>query len=299
MIKTATHKLVKSFKPLTSPEDEIKLFETWQETRDNKILETIILEYSPIIRRAAKELSNYNVDEEELIAEGLAAMVDAANRFDLNNGARFATYAKVWCKGMMYGFIIKNYFPVNICSSHNRKKLFFSLKKLIAFHLKTEGHFHLTSDLIKELSESHSLSEYEISCMYEMFRSPQTALDAPVSHVDDGDEDQTLLMGDILEDESARSDLKVQTENEVRFQKEIIYKTMYSVLSPKEREIFMAQALAEKDEKVTLEELGKRFKITKERIRQIRNVAHDKISNELTRKHKAGELNPDDFLSIT
>lgn len=299
MTKTATHKLVKSYKPLTSPEGEKKMFEEWRKTGDNKILGTIIMEYSPIIRRAAKELTNYGVDEEELLAEGLAAMVDAANRFDLDHGARFSTYAKVWCKGMMFGFIIKNYFPVNICSSHNRKKLFFSLKKLIAQHLKSEGVFHLTGELIKELAESHSLTEYEISCMYEMFRSPHTTLDAPASQVDDGEEDQTLLLGDVIEDENARTDLLVEHADEVEFRKELISKTMEKVLSPKEREIFSAQELMDKEDKITLETLGNKLNVSKERIRQIRNAAHTKVSNELFRQKRMGNLNPDDFLSVT
>ena len=332
VIKTSDARLfVKSYQPLLNKEAEKKLFQAWWDSNptasqkfldpenkdvtcfrggdDETYLTRIILSYGPIIRRAIKELAGYKMSEDELLSEGLIALAEAARRYNpLNHGAtRFAAYAKVCVKGMMQGYIMKNFFFVHMCTNHTKKKLFYSLRKLIAIELHKHGQFRLTPAITAELAESHKLSEHDVVQMYVMFQNPYFSLDAPrlndpsINKNEDNSwmhNGSTTTLGEMLFNKEGNTEDMVLNDDEFAFHKRIVKNAMANVLTDREQTIFVAQVLAiDKDEQRTLDDLGDQYGVSKERIRQLRILAEKKVDDEIIRLVEEMELAPRDLFS--
>ena len=331
-IKTSDARLfVKSYQPLLNKEDEKKLFQEWWNSNptasrefidpenkdvtcfrggdDETYLTQIILSYGPIIRRAIKELAGYKMSEDELLSEGLIALAEAARRYNpSNHGAtRFAAYAKVCVKGMMQGYIMKNFFFVHMCTNHTKKKLFYSLRKLIAIELHKHGQFKLTPAITTELATSHKLSEHDVVQMYVMFQNPYFSLDAPrmndpTSNRNDDNSwvhnGSTSTLGELLFNKDGNTETMVMNDDEFEFHKRIVKSAMTNVLTDREQTIFVAQVLAiDKDEQRTLDNLGDQYGVSKERIRQLRILAEKKVDQEIIRLVEEMDMIPRDLFS--
>lgn len=288
---------VKQFRPLLKVEEERELFEAWRQTGDNnKYLTKIVIHYGPIIWRAIKELSGYQMPQDELLSEGLIALIEAANRFDLNAGVRFATYAKVCVKGMMQGYITKNYFLMHVCTNHNKKRLFYALRKRIAIAMMQTGQFKLTTKVAAEFAEEHGVSITDVQQMYDMFKRPHESLHDLVS----SSEDDSLTREDTIAEMHPEGDaMKLVIDDDVvTFQKGLISRAMDNVLTDREKQIFRAQLLSEKEDQQTLESLGLSLGISKERVRQLRNKASTKVEAEVTRLIADTGMTPGDMFIV-
>jgi RNA polymerase sigma-32 factor len=304
-IKTSDARaFVRGYLPLLTAKQEKTMFQAWWDTNpagfkafmdpenkevtkftggnDNLYLTRIILAYSPAIRRAMKELANYRIDEEELLSEGLIALAEAARRYapSEHDDVRFAAYAKICVKGMMQGYIMRNFFMIQFCTNHSKKRLFYSMRKLIAIELQNKGSFRMTKEVIRKLAVDHNLDESDVALMYEMFQKPYESLDQPVRG-SVFDQEPTLL-GETLEDHEASADEAVFQENEVKFHRTLVIEAM-QVLTHREKTVFVAQVLMEKERQRTLDDLGLEFSVSKERIRQVRIEAMEKMNVELHR----------------
>jgi RNA polymerase sigma-32 factor len=333
-IKTSDARIfVKSYQPLLDKDSEKKLFRAWWDSNpeastaffdpentdvkrfcggdDETYLTRIIVSYGPIIRRAIKELAGYKMPEDELLSEGLIALAEAARRYipASHEGTRFSAYAKVCVKGMMQGYIMKNFFFVHMCTNHTKKKLFYSLRKLIAIELHKHGQFKLTPAVTKELAENHKLTEHDVVQMYVMFQNPYFSLDAPRQH--DGNNasreengwtntggSRSSTLGELLYNKESNTEDMVLNADEIEFHKRIVENAMTNVLTDREQTIFVAQVLAiDKDEQRTLDNLGEQYGVSKERIRQLRILAEKKVDEEIIRIVDEMELVPRDLFS--
>lgn len=287
--KKTTSSFVEAYRTLLTVEEERALFERWHKSGSNDDLTEIVTAYSPIIVRTIKELSGYNADREELTSEGLIALVESAKRFELSRGLRFSTYAKTWVRGIMLGYITKNYFMVNVCTSHNKKKLFFSLRKLIAMELTKHGSFELDTATANEMAVEHAVEPEIVFSIYDMIRMPYLSLSEPTNDEDEQTREYYIPSEtpQILEVISEMSGIK--------FHKKLISDAMDRVLDDREKRIFKAQVLTSKDDHQILETLGKEFDITKERVRQIRNTAMEKVTKEIRRYAEINSLSTEDI----
>jgi RNA polymerase sigma-32 factor len=301
-IKTSDARaFVKGFKELLTLDEERTLFQSWWDTNpqgfadlldttnrdvvkftggnDDLYLTRIILLYGPLIRRSIKELSSYKMDEDELLSEGLIALAEAARRFTPSEHAdvRFATYAKVCVKGTMQGFIMKQYFMVQICTNRGKKRLFYSMRRHIAIALKNHGKFRMNHATASQMATDHNLDETDVWKMYELFQAPCMSLDYPSQRDDTWD---VGVLGDNIEDVTSNTEEIVLSVNEVTFHRKILDDAM-KTLTPREKTVFIAQVLT--DTTRTLDNLGVEFDVSKERIRQIRIVASQKVRKEVLR----------------
>lgn len=311
-IKTSDAKsFVKSYLPLLTAEEERNLFESWWATNpegfaafmdaenkdvrkftggnDDLYLTRIIKAYSPAIRRSMKELSNHRIEDEELLSEGLIALAEAARRFapSEHGDVRFAAYAKVCVKGMMQGYVMRNFFMVQFCTNHNKKRLFYSMRKLIAIELQSKGTFHMTDEVISALAEDHSLDETDVTMMFQMFQKPYESMDSIVgfsgaSSSGGNTTSDCATLGETLEDDGPDAEEAIMVDSEVQFHKSLVSEAM-RVLTFREKTVFVAQILMDKENQRTLDDLGVEFSVSKERIRQVRIEAMDKMDHELHR----------------
>ncbi len=310
---------VRGFRELLNADEERKLFQSWWDTNpqgfadlldpnkkevnrfiggnDNLYLTRIVLAYSPVIRRAIKELANYRMDEEELLSEGMIALVEAARRYAPSEHAnvRFAAYAKICVKGTMQGWIMKHFFMVQFCTNRSKKRLFYAMRKHIAIELKDHGTFRMTPEVVEEMSEEHGVDEKDVWLMYHMFQKPFESLNQPSGHNEDGDD--VYLLGDTMASPAPTTEEAVFQVQEVKFHRKLINSAM-ELLTHREKTVFVARELSDKENVRTLDDLGEEFDVSKERIRQVHMEAVRKVKAEVMRIAQARNLEPDDIFAI-
>lgn len=252
---------------------EITDEEKKNERRRQALLEQIVLNFTPLIHRVQRQLSGYKMDSNDLVGEGCLALTEAAYRFDINNGNRFSAYAISWIKGMMMAFITKNYAMVNYCTDANKKALFFHLRKVIIAEQKRLGTFDLTPELLESLAHHLNVPIKDIMAIIAMFDTRYEGLDISAG--------EGISRLDLLE---AEENVSIETSDQNRFQKDIINAAMNRMkFTRRERVVIEAQYLRDEDHKTTLEEVGKELNISKERVRQIRNKAHERLVEGIKR----------------
>lgn len=294
-----TNTFVKPIRKLLTEEEEHEKFIAWRQARDSGegrkaklLLEELVLHYTPIIRKMVKRMSGYGIEQDELISVGLLALVRAADRFDLDKGFRFSTYATPWIRGVLFEFITENYFMTNICSSSTNKKLFFSMRNYIASEAKRTGAVELTPEMIRDMAKKFEVKETDIVTMNNILRSPYESLNEVIA----GEDDVGLTKEDLLEspDQNAE-DILINTTNR-DYQTALVQKAL-DRLDERERSIFESQVLQDKDNTLTLEDLGLKFNISKERVRQIRNNAMDKVKKSVLAQIATTGTQPSEFLN--
>lgn len=313
-----TNIFMKKYQRLLTEEEENRLFQDWYNSNpeayeafidpnnvevttfvggdDEKYLSPIIEAYGPLVHRCIKELSGYKMAEDEMLSEGLVALVEAARRFD-SSKARFSTYAKMWCKGVMWSFITKNFFVINICTNHNRKKLFFAMRRLIATELTQHNTFKMTNVVAEQLAKENNCEVVDVFNMYEMFQNRYISLDVSIN--DDslnGDFTKEITVGEIIPDNTNVDPFEVlMRDNATNFQNNLIRNTIDDVLTDREKDIFHAQCMSDdNDDFLTLHELGDKYLISKERVRQIRIASEKKINREITKYMESMNLKASD-----
>ena len=295
------HNFIRKTTKFFTPEEETQLFIDWHAAKDsgNKrnaeaLFSKIILNYTPIVRKWAKKMSGYNVEQEELLSEGLNALVDAANRFDLSLGNRFSTYAESWVRGVLFTYVSSNHFITNVCSNATNKKLFFSLRRYISIETSRNGSFELTPVVAQEIADKFDVPVQAIYDMNNIIGTPYESLNEIIGG--SSDENNTTTKEDMLisTDQNAEDYMAEVTTRE--FHTELL-KEAFLHLDDRERAILEAQSLRDKDDVKTLEELGNRFHISKERVRQIRNTAIQKLSKQINNRLIEYRIQPSDLFN--
>ncbi|RKZ86046.1 MAG: hypothetical protein DRQ39_06285 [Gammaproteobacteria bacterium] len=290
---SAFTKLTQPYKTLLSKQQEEDLFRKFHETGDKKAIEQIIIAHSPIVRKAERRLSGYGMESEELISEGLEALVKAVHKYKPDADNRFSVYAYNCARFTMMSFIAKNYFDVHACTSKNNKKVFFTLKQKVAQMLETHNKHELNDEMIEELAKGYGVDTKLIVDMYSLISKGSIHLDEPMSNGQE-DHQHTTKYNILLTNTLCPAELYGIMEN-TEFQQKIIETALANVLDHRERVIFVAQELSEKEDVKTLEVLAKEFDVSRERIRQIRNRAMEKMGAELRRIIRTSGLDSDDL----
>ena len=291
MTYTPNMDFVNNHQKLLTEDEEKELFQQWHDTKDHRILDRIILKFTPIVKKEAGKLRGYSsIDQQELISEGLLALVSAADRFDPSLGNRFSTFARSYVKGTMYAYVVSNFSIVKYSTNHAKKKLFFAMKRRITEILKNKNQFDLTQEIAEQLAVEFELDVLVVTDLYHAFKNPSTSLADPVSGPDDNN---VVERGDLLECPEATPAESYEENDRVQFHKRILYDAMDKAnpkLSDREKTILQYQMLSEKDESLTLEELGDMFGVSKERIRQIRDKAYERLTKAVRREHSKEQV---------
>jgi len=191
----------------------------------------------------------------DLIQEGNIGLMQAVKKFDPYKNVKFSYYASFWIKAYILKFIMDNWRLVKIGTTQGQRKLFFKLKKEKQ-KLIEEGF----DPKPKLLSEKLGVSEKEIVNMDQRLSSWDLSLDAPVK--DDSDTEKIDLLDvedDSVEDQMARKEIVSLMHRKIaRFKKK---------LTPRELYIFDERIFSESP--ATLQKIGDRYEISRERVRQV------------------------------
>ena len=217
----------------------------------------------------------------EMISEGNVGLMQAVKKFEPEKGFRLATYAMWWIKASIQEYILRSWSLVKIGTTTAQKKLFFNLKKLKnQIAPQTEG--DLKNEHVDEIANKLDVSKDEVISMNRRLSGKEFSLNAQVG--EDGDEWQDWLV-----DKELDHDLKFAHQEEMEQRKDLL-KNSIKVLNEREKEILYARRL--NDTPSTLEDLSKKYKISRERVRQIENKAFEKLQKHMLLLAKSKNLLP-------
>jgi len=271
---------IKKF-PMLQAEEEYMLAKSWKERGDLKSAEKLVTSHLRLVAKIAMGYRGYGLPVSEMISEGNIGLMQAVKKFDPERGFRLATYAMWWIKANIQEYILRSWSLVKIGTTTAQKKLFFNLRKLKnQIAPRSEG--DLRKEHVDEIADRLNVSKDEVISMNRRLAGQEKSLNAFVS--EDGDEWQ-----DWIADKSMDQELIVSQNQELSERKDLLYQSM-DILNDREREIINARKLS--DEPATLDELSKKYKISRERIRQIENKAFEKIQKYMLNANKSKNLLP-------
>ena len=271
---------IKKF-PMLAAEEEYMLAKSWKERGDIKSAEKLVTSHLRLVAKIAMGYRGYGLPVSEIISEGNVGLMQAVKKFDPERGFRLATYAMWWIKAGIQEYILRSWSLVKIGTTTAQKKLFFNLKKLKnQISPKSEG--DLKDQHVKEISQRLNVSKEEVVSMNRRLSGQEASLNTPIG--EDGDEWQ-----DWLADKTMDQELTLSQNQELEERKNLLKESMV-ILNNREKEILNYRRLNEKP--ATLEELSKKYKISRERIRQIENKAFEKIQKHMLNAAKSRNLLP-------
>lgn len=240
---------------LLTPEEEIDLARRYRDTGDRDAAWRMTTANLRLVVKIAFELNRTKMDVLDLIQEGNLGLMRAVQKYDPEKGIRFASYAVWWIKGYIYKYILDNWKMVKIGTTQNQRKLFFSLRKEEE-RLRRLG-FVPTAALI---ADGMGVRESEVTEMQKRLEGQDLSLDAPLS------EDSDLSGMDMLEsEEGALDDRLAREEFDEQLHRHL--GEFGQTLKGRDLEIFQERMLNEQP--LTLQEIGDRMGITRERARQL------------------------------
>ena len=255
--------------PMLKLEEEYTLAKSWQEKKDIDAAHKLVTSHLRLVAKIALKYRGYGLPIPDLISEGNIGLMQAVKRFDPDRGFRLATYAMWWIKAAIQEYILHSWSLVKIGTTAAQKKLFFNLRK-IKNELKLIHDGGLKPDEVKKISEQLNVEEREVIDMNNRMAGHDHSLNAPLK------DDSSSEWQDWLVDAGSSQEELLEESQEYNFRKTILINAL-SILNERERFIFEARRLNEKQS--TLDELSRKFEISRERVRQIEVRAFEKIQN--------------------
>ena len=257
--------------PMLKPEEEFDLAKRWQENQDDDAAHQLVNSHLRLVAKIARGYRGYGLPLNELISEGNVGMMQAVKRFDPDRGFRLATYAMWWIRAAIQEYILHSWSLVKIGTTAAQKKLFFNLRSLKG-KLKAFDEDGLCPENVTKIAESLNVPERDVISMNMRMTFPDRSLNAPLKADGEG-EWLEWLADDRDSQESSLGDME-----ELDNRRQLLQKGMGS-LNKRERHILTERRLSDKPR--TLEELSKRYGISRERIRQVEVRAFEKLQKSV------------------
>ncbi len=252
-------------------EDEFRLINDWKENQNPKSLQKILNSYLRLAVSYARKYTSYGLPLDDLIHEGVLGIMHALEKFETSKDFRLSTYASWWIRASIQDYILKNWSVVRTGSTASQKALFFNLKK-IKQQINDVTNEFMGQKEIEKVSEILNVKSIEVQNMESRLTSGDVFLNQKVDNEGEND-----LMS-LLSDDRQNPEEVYEDFNDNNVKKDFINKAI-NTLNDREKTIIRLRKLKEKS--ITLDELGKMLKISKERVRQIETKALQKLKKSI------------------
>ena len=261
-------------------DEERALAESWRNLGDEQALHELAAAHMRLVIALAARFRHYGLPIADLIQEGHVGLLEAAARFEPEREVRFSTYATWWIRASIQDYILRNWSIVRGGTSSAQKALFFNLRRLRA-KLSREGGPESNASMFQTIALAIGVSPADVELMDTRLSGPDVSLNAPVT---DGDSAGQTERVEFLVDDKPLPDETVgeQIDGDRRI---VWLREALGVLTEREMKIVRERRLAE--DAATLEALGSRLGISKERVRQIENRAMEKLRRALSDRNQA------------
>ncbi len=272
---------IKKF-PMLDAEEEYMLAKNWKERGNLQAAHKLVTSHLRLVAKIAMGYRGYGLPVNELISEGNLGLMQAVKKFDPDKGFRLATYAMWWIKAAIQEYVLRSWSLVKMGTTTAQKKLFFNLRK-IKNQIAPNQEGDLRDEQVSEISKRLDVDTDEVINMNRRMMGQEKSLNDPIKS---GETDEWQ---DWIVDERLDQELAVSQKQEYDDKKELLSSAM-NVLNEREKEIITARRL--KENPITLEELSKKYKISRERIRQIETKAFEKLQKSMINASKSKNLLP-------
>ncbi len=272
---------IKKF-PMLSAEKEYMLAKNWRDRGDLKSAHKLVTSHLRLVAKIAMGYRGYGLPVSELVSEGNIGLMQAVKKFKPEKGFRLATYAIWWIKASIQEYVLRSWSLVKIGTTTAQKKLFFNLKKL-KNKLAPANTTDLKPEHVDEISKRLNVNKEEVISMNRRLYGKEKSLNDPVKN-EDGLQWQDWLVDDNLDQE-----LKLSQDQELQERRKLMNDSM-SILNSREKEILTSRKLSENI--CTLDDLSKKYKISRERVRQIEAKAFEKLQKAMLNAAKSNNLLP-------
>ena len=272
---------IKKF-PMLSAEEEYMLAKSWKDRGDLKSAQKLITSHLRLVAKIAMGYRGYGLPVSEMVSEGNIGLMQAVKKFEPEKGFRLATYAMWWIKASIQEYILRSWSLVKMGTTSAQKKLFFNLKK-VKNQISPNNQGELKNEHVEEISKRLNVKKEEVVSMNRRLLGKEKSLNDPIKSENDTE------WQDWIVDSKIDQELQLSQEQEFKKKKELMDNSM-GILNQREREILTARRLSE--EVATLEELSKKYKVSRERVRQIETKAFEKLQKAMLNAAKSNNLLP-------
>jgi len=264
--------------PYLEREEERALAIRWKELKDQEALHRITSAHMRLVISMAGRFRKFKLPMNDLIQEGYVGLLEAAARFDPEREVRFSTYASWWIRASMQDYILRNWSIVRGGTSSAQKALFFNLRRLRSKLAQSDDNM-TKAEMYREISDQLGVSTSDVEIMDSRLSGPDSSLSAPVNNEEPGASRRMDFLVDDhpLQDEIAESSIDMERRNQWL---NVALDTL------NERELHIIRERRLDDDGVTLEALGEKLGISKERVRQIESRAMEKLKIALLSQHE-------------
>lgn len=257
--------------PMLAADHERDLARRWRDHGDERAMHELITAYIRLVVAMAARFRHYGLPMSDLVQEGSVGLMQAAARFEPEREVRFSTYASWWIRSSMQDFVLRNWSIVRTGTTSAQKSLFFNLRRLRA-KIGDVNDSGISVDARAKVAHALNVPEHDVDSMAARMSAPDRSLNAPLTEDGDGE------WQDMLADGAASPEAQVMEAHDSAARINLVSEAMRD-LNERERLIIRERKLEE--ESVTLEALGERLGISKERVRQIEGNALEKLRRAL------------------
>jgi RNA polymerase sigma-32 factor len=274
--------------PLLSRDHEFDLARRWRDQGDERALHELVRAYARLVVAQAGRFRSYGLPMGDLMQEGNVGLMQAAARFEPDRQVRFSTYAAWWVRSTMQEYVLRNWSIVRTGTTAAQKTLFFNLRRLKA-RLEsarpsgwTDG--SLQPETRRSIAIELAVDEAEVDAMAERLAGSDRSLNVPVGS-------GRMELEELVADQRPSPEETVIDRRDGGRRQRWLSAAL-DELNPRERDIIAWRRLSE--DGATLEELGHRLGVSKERVRQLECRALDKLRRALLRHvHQPADLYPE------
>ncbi|MBR3675810.1 MAG: RNA polymerase sigma factor RpoH [Alphaproteobacteria bacterium] len=265
--------------PVLSLEEETALVREFKEKGDLQAAQKLITSHLRLAVKIALTYRRYGLPTADLISEANIGLMQAVKKFDNTKNVRLSTYAMLWIKAALNDFVLRSWSLVKIGTVAAQKKLFYNLGRIKA-KLGIYDNKELEPTVVKKIANELVVDEKEVVEMNRRI-SGDASLNVSVNR-----DDETVEAIDLLADKTQNIEYNFARREEAELKRKILLQAL-SKLNDREQYIVKNRMLT--DSPQTLDEIGEKFQISRERVRQIEKRAFEKLSQEVKQSLAAAE----------
>lgn len=257
--------------PLLTREEELALATDYAEHQSTRAARRLVTGNLRLVVKIAMEYRRAWVNVMDLIQEGNIGLAEAVKRYDPYRGVRFSSFARYWIRALILQFILKNFRMISFANTRAGRKLFFRLEKERARLMQEQG-----QATTLQLAESLDVSEDDVVAAT-ILRQPTLSLTGPKGRSGDGD---TRTLGDTIADPTVDVEETVVHADLLQTVDAQMKIFASQITDERERTIWDERMISQ--DPVSLAELGTRYGISRERVRQVEARLKKRLKEFLT-----------------
>lgn len=258
--------------PVLSEEEENQLLRNFKENGDLAAAQKLITSHLRLAVKIALTYRRYGLPTSDLISEANIGLMQAVKKFDINKNVRLSTYAILWIKAALNDFVLRSWSLVKIGTVAAQKKLFYNLGRIKA-RLGIYENKELEPSVVKQIAQELVVDEKDVIEMNQRIGG-DTSLNTAAHNNDD----EQVEKIDLLADKTQNIEGRLEQKQEAEVRRKILQNCLAKL---NEREQYIVKNRMLTDTPQTLEDIGAKFNISRERVRQIEKKAFEKLSAEV------------------